>query len=83
MDNVRAMNLTHCIYCKDPLDISTWGYYRKGTAWFKKQKARAGTNSAAMVEWVSLYACSYCIQKMLDGISVDQMSLFHLPESDD
>ena len=83
MGEVKAMNLTHCVYCKDPIDIASWGYYRKGTAWFRKQKGTQGTNSAAMVEWVTMYACQHCIRKQLDGISVDQMSLFHLPYSDD
>jgi len=81
---IPAKNLVHCRYCGDAMDNSGGGVYHRGTAWFKQQKrARSGTNSACLVDWVDDWACQFCVQKILAHISTDQMELFHIPYSDD
>ena len=83
MAQVISLHLKQCVYCHDTIDTKGSGYYHRGTAWFKAQKTRQGTNSAALVQWADHYACKHCIQKKVAGISVNQLELFTLPDTDD
>lgn len=81
---IPARYLVHCRYCGDAMNSNDGGNYHRGTAWFKQQKrARSGTNSACLVDWVEEWACQFCIRKLLTDVPVDQMELFHLRMDDD
>jgi hypothetical protein len=80
---IAPKDLVQCIHCNEYIDASAPGTYHRGTGWFKVQKKRSGTNSAALVHWSADYACRFCIQKQIDGIGVDQMTLFVLPYPED
>lgn len=83
MEQVVTYNLRQCSFCGEMIDVKRYGFYRRGTGWFKKQKNSQGTNSAALVAWKNDYACKLCIQKKVSGIDVNQMALFVLADDDD
>jgi hypothetical protein len=72
-----------CVYCHEVIDLKKWGDYRRGSAWFKKQKNTQGSNSAALVDWTQHYACRYCIGKITAGIPVHQLALFYFVDEPD
>lgn len=76
--------LVHCLYCHEALNSNEGGIYHRGTAWFKQQKrARSGTNSACLVKWLDEWACTFCINKILNNIPIEQMTLFTMPIPDE
>lgn len=81
---IPARYLVQCRYCGDAMNSSANRVYHRGTAWFKQStNARTGTNAACLVEWKDEWACQFCIHKILTKVPVNQMELFHLPDSDD
>lgn len=80
---IHPKDLVTCIHCGEYIDATAPGNYQRGTGWFKVQRKRSGTNSAALVHWSGAYACRFCIQKEIDGIGHNQMELFVMPYPED
>lgn len=73
-----------CEYCGDTLNARDSHTYVRVTGWAKNRKSgNLGSNAVVLCELMGGYACRYCIRKMIDGIPLEQMELFHLPYSDD
>jgi hypothetical protein len=63
-----------CVFCSAIVDSNAQGVYELVEGWAMNRKQ--GTNAIALKKSKNLYACSFCIDKLRQGIPIGQMTLF-------